>query len=520
VHSFKTGFNIRRTSQGNPDLNFDKYLNGLGVSYRFNNGVPNQLTLSDAPWAFQETLWDTAFFVQDQWTILKGLTLNLGVRYNDVNASTPDQVLGAGFFVPERRLPAMKEVPHYRNLNPRLGAAYDLFGNGKTALKFSIGQYPEIIKVATGNPANNLVRTTTRTWADANRNFIPDCALTNPVANGECGPWSNLAFGQVGGATRYSDDALTGFNKQYQNWQSSVSIQHELRPGIGVTVGYYRTSYGGTCGGSGLTNTVTCLLVTDNLRVTPADFQPFSITAPTDPRLPTSGQVLSGFYDVRPALFGQTDNLARPAGGADQGKLSRVYNGFDFTTNARFLDGGMVSGGLSMGRTVTDNCLVVDSPEAARPGFCKVTPPWAAGSQVKFLVVYPFPWDISTSLIYQNSSGIPITASYVVGNAAIAPSLGRNLSDCGTAATCNANRTVELIQPQTMFEPRLQQVDLRFSRVFKLGGNRTLKPNLDVYNLLNASNVINENVTYGPAWRDAVQILSGRLLRIGAQFDF
>jgi hypothetical protein len=174
-----------------------------------------------------------------------------------------------------------------------------------------------------------------------------------------------------------------------------------------------------------------------------------------------------------------------------------------------------------MGRTVTDNCLVVDSPQDARPGFCKTTPPWAAGSQVKFLVVYPLPWDISTSVIYQNSSGIPITASYVVANAAIAPSLGRNLSDCAIGvAACNANRTVELIQPQTMFEPRLQQVDLRFSRVFRLGANRRLRPSLDVYNVLNASNVINENLTYGPAWRDAVQILSGRLLRIGAQFDF
>jgi hypothetical protein len=174
-----------------------------------------------------------------------------------------------------------------------------------------------------------------------------------------------------------------------------------------------------------------------------------------------------------------------------------------------------------MGRTVTNNCLVVDSPQDARPGFCKVTPPWSAGSQVKLMVIYPLPWDISTSAIYQNSSGIPITASYVVANGAIAPSLQRNLSDCAVgAATCNANRTIELIPPSTLFEPRLQQVDLRFSRVFTLGGTRRIRPSLDVYNLLNASNVINMNVTYGPSWKDAVQILSGRLLRFGAQFDF
>ena len=242
---------------------------------------------------------------------------------------------------------------------------------------------------------------------------MPDCDLLNPVANGECGPWSDLNFGKQTAGTRYSDDALTGFNKQYQNWQASVSLQHELRPGIGLNVGYYRTWYGGRCGGSGLTNTVTCLLVTDNLKVTPSDFNEYCITAPTNPALPNSGQQLCGLFDVKPSLFGQSDNLARPASDLG-GKLTRVYNGFDATVNARFLTRGQLSGGLSMGRTVTNNCLVVDSPQDARPGFCKVTPPWSAGSQVKLMVIYPLPWDISTSAIYQNSSGIPITASYVV----------------------------------------------------------------------------------------------------------
>ena len=71
-----------------------------------------------------------------------------------------------------------------------------------------------------------------------------------------------------------------------------------------------------------------------------------------------------------------------------------------------------------------------------------------------------------------------------------------------------------------LIQSMARALDLRFSRIIRLGGNRTLKPNLDVYNLLNASNVINQNLTYGPAWRDATQILAGRLLRVGVQFDF
>ena len=91
-----------------------------------------------------------------------------------------------------------------------------------------------------------------------------------------------------------------------------------------------------------MTNTVTCLLVTDNLKVTPSDFDQYCITAPTNPALPNSGQQLCGLYDVKPALFGQSDNLARPV--ADLGgKLTRVYNGFDATVNARFLTRGGAS---------------------------------------------------------------------------------------------------------------------------------------------------------------------------------
>ena len=101
--------------------------------------------------------------------------------------------------------------------------------------------------------------------------------------------------------------------------------------------------------------------------------------------------------------------------------------------------------------------------------FCDVAPPWSQATQVKFMAVYPLPWHIQTSAIYQNSSGIPVTASYVATNAEILPSLGRNLGSCRGAATCNGNLTVELIPPNSVFEPRLQQVDLRFSRIFQFG---------------------------------------------------
>ena len=517
-HNFKTGVGLRQVRIGDiAHLGQDLWMHNGSINYRFRNGVPNQLTLTDAPWNFEESVRDIGLYAQDQWTIRK-LTLNLGFRYNDATASTPEQTLGAGFFVPVRQFGPTDNVPHFRNLSPRLGAAYDLFGTGRTALKVSMGHYPDRVVSATANPANQLTRTTNRNWNDGNGNYIPDCSLLNPVGNGECGGWSNLNFGKPNADTRFADDALGGFNTQFSNWQGSVSIQHQLRPGIALNVGYFRTWYSG-------------FLATDNLAVGPADYDSYCFTAPVDSRLPNSGQQLCGLYDVKPVAFGKVDNLVTKA--SKFGTQSQVYNGVDATINARFGQGGQLSGGLSVGRTVTDYCyqngdpsLLTQGGVAADPrtqAFCHNAPAWSASTQVKFLAVYPLPWDIQTSAIYQNSSGIPVAASYVATNAEIRPLLGRNLGSCGTAATCTATVTFNLIPPSALYEPRIQQLDLRFSRVFRLRGTARLRGGLDVYNVFNASNVLNMNTTYSPpggVWQDVTQILGGRLLRVGFQFEF
>src|SRR5262245_22699094 len=514
-HTFKTGVTVRQVRIGDIDkLGHDLWMHNGSITYRFRDGIPNQLTLTDAPWNFEESVRDVAAYAQDQWTVRR-LTLNVGLRYTDAKAWTPEQVLGAGFFVPERRFAPVDSVPHYRNLSPRVGFAYDLFGTGRTAVKASLGHYPDRVIQASANPAVNLTRSTSRNWTDTNTNYRPDCDLLNPSANGECGVWSNLNFGKANVETRYANDAQSGFNRQFDSWQGSVSVQHELKPGVALNVGYFRTWYGG-------------FLATDNQLVTPADFDPFCITVPDDRRLPNSGQQLCGLFDVSPSAFGLVDNLVTQA--SRYGKQTQVFNGVDMTVSARFAGSGQLSGGLSVGRAVTDNCYQNDDPSllgqnavATYPRtdpFCHLAPPWSAGTQVKLMAVYPLPWNIQTSAVYQNSPGIPMTAQYVVSNAAIVPSLGRNLASCRGAATCNANVTVDLIPPTVLFEPRLQQLDLRFSRIIPLGGTRRLRADVDVYNVFNVSNVLSMNTTYGSVWQDVRQILGGRLVRLGGQINF
>ena len=109
------------------------------------------------------------------------MTLNLGLRYAVYDMSIPDIHLAAGPYVPARDFPEVKHSPRWKNLSPRLGAAYDLFGNGKTALKVALGRYPQRnTGVAVNLPVSNQPTSTTRAWNDrSTANYVPDCDLRN-----------------------------------------------------------------------------------------------------------------------------------------------------------------------------------------------------------------------------------------------------------------------------------------------------------------------------------------------------
>ena len=281
------------------------------------NGVPNQLTMRGIPTQASgntldiksEVNHDLGAYVQDKWTTGQ-LTLNLGVRYDYWENSYPNQHVGPTQFLPNRdfTIPRSKGS-NYHDITPRLGAAYDVFGTGKTAVKVSMNRYLATLGAGgmdatdTSNPAFNLFISTNRTWDDANRNYVPDCNLLNPVANGECGPWSG-PFGEVGltGQGRlartafgeFDRDLLEGWHRRAYNWEFSAGLQHELAPRVAAEFGYFRRVFGN-------------FLVIDNRAVTAADFTEFSVTAPVDPRLPGGGgQVIGGLYDMSPDWSAQT----------------------------------------------------------------------------------------------------------------------------------------------------------------------------------------------------------------------
>jgi hypothetical protein len=521
THAVKFGFNFNRGRR------IDTMELGQQLRVRLLNFVPNQITQYASPWVVVSRMnADFGLYAQDQWTIRR-VTLNVGLRYDYFNGSVPaqDQAelldrfgLPDPSFVAVRKFEAVHDVPNWNDLSPRLGVAYDIFGDGKTAVKAALSRYVAGQSVAiadANNPLNTSVNSVTRTWTDNNHDYNIDCDLKNPLQNDECAQISNLAFGQQNtAASQYADNVLHGYGKRPFSWEFSTEIQRQLRSGVSATVGYYRRWYGNF-------NT------TENIATAASDYTEYCINAPSNPNLPGGGgNQVCGLFDVNPDKFGKIVSVVGQA--ADYGKQQDVYDGVDVTTNIRLPRGVTLAGGLNTGRERTNNCFMLDSPQltfappatsptgTAAPrtsGFCDVRPPFQ--SQVKFYGVYPLPWfGIQTSATFQSLPGPQILATYTARNADILPSLRRNLSS-GAASTV----MVSLIDPGTVYGSRANELDVNVRKNFKFGRAR-FNGSVDVFNVLNRSDVLNQNNNYGPQWLQPTNILTGRWLKFGAQFDF
>lgn len=513
------------------------------VTLGFTAGVPTSLTQWAAPFKSDGRLRTEAIYGSDQWTINR-LTVTLGVRYDHVKVDALPIDLPAGPFIGARHYDALEGIPDYHDISPRLGAAYDMFGNGKTAIRGSWGRY--LLGLGAGPlvslaPANSVIASTSRPWADANRNFIPDCDLTNFGTNGECGPIASAGFGSPVRAATWDEEARQGWGvREYTN-QWSVSVQQEVRPGFGVQAGFYHTAFHNT-------------QIAVNAALTASAFDAFCLPAPADPRLgAASGGQVCGNTNVN---FASKAIPARtvwyrvedaPIPGLSGGR-QEAFNGGEISLNWRFRESGLISGGLALGRAVTDTCFANRFPQITGmmsggtvtalglrdDNYCTDDGQslWnGAGSQVKLQVVYPLPYQFMLAATYKHLPGIPVGGFVTYTNAAVAPVLGRNLSACAApTGACTQTATVNAVRPGTLYDQRLNQIDLRGTRRLNLGGAR-VQGIIELYNVLNSRAPQAITATWGVVAAPGVatpgatylrpsQFLGGRLLKFGAQVDF
>jgi hypothetical protein len=510
THSVKVGFNDGFGTNNNYLYRYSP------VSYRFNNGVPNQITQWVTPYKTMIDMdHDMGLYAQDKWTMGR-LALSYGVRFDYYASSYPEHELGPGVLVPTRNLtiPASEGLS-YKDLTPKFGAVYDLFGTGRTALKVSANKYLEGLGTggiaSTLNPVNRMVLSATRNWNDANRNFTPDCDLVATTANGECGALSNQNFGQNNpNNTQFAPEVLDGWGSRLYNWEFSAGVQHEIVPRVSIDTAYFRRWYGNH-------------LVTDNTLVSASDYTAYSVTAPSDAGLPNGGGYgVSGFLDLNPNKVGQVNNLVTFA--KNYGDLTEMWHGVDVNLTARLRNGLTASAGLSTGKSNIDACDVLAVvPEASFPygnttltgtsnaPYCKIDQNFT--TQYKGFAAYTLPRiGVQVSGTFQSYPGQEVAANVIFPSAVVAPSLGRPLSNNA------ANATVNVIAPGTQWADRVNQLDLRFGKILNFGGTRTAL-NVDLYNALNTDAILTQSNEYS-AWQRPLLLLPARFFKFSMTLDF
>jgi Carboxypeptidase regulatory-like domain len=530
-HAAKVGMDLQRGYFGRGN-----YTNAMNdVQYRTNGYIPNQVTIF-APIAGHKSRlnYNMGIYAQDRWTMNR-LTLGGGVRFDLQNESTEDFTANTTRWTPNRNTfyPAVKNVPNWRDVNPRINASYDLFGNGKTAIKASAsrGVEQDSIRYAdANNPGNTVSTTAARTWRDTNFNFVVDCNLLNPEANDECDTTLNRNFGLSLPAQTFDPAIMNGWGVRPWNWEFSTGVQHEIMPRLSAGLTFFRRVQGN-------------FFVTDNEALGPNDFIPFSVTLPTDPRLPGSGGTLSGLYDQKVTVVNK--NVVKAA---DQfGSQQQHWNGLDITVDARPRSGLFLQGGVSTGVTMADNCEIVQQvPEALLPspafgsinqpgilffplgvvqnipvptwtpaGFCHQESGWV--TTYKALGSYNLPWDVRVSGTFQSIIGPIVGANVVYNNADIAAGRVQGL---GRPNFLASQSQIGVIEPGTQYGDRLNQIDWRFTKIFRMAKGRALEASMDIYNAFNSDAILTQQNAYGPTWLRPTTVIQPRFVKFTGRFDF
>ena len=440
-------------------------------------------------------------YVQDQWTRNR-LTVNAGVRFDHQRAGYPDQTIPVSRYRAEPFYVEGATPISFSDLQPRLGVAYDLFGDGRTAVKVTANRYAEQFGTAIltdSHPGDSPDMR--RVWLDFNGDGVVQGDPLNVGANGELIlSDGDPNFGLPVQTTFVDPDWAEGWGTRGANWEYSAGVQHEVRPNVSVNASYfYRTFVN--------------FSVANDLNLTSDDFTEFTVFVPEGPEFPNGGGYsVSGFYDRNP------DSLGRPAitettsanrfGGREQ-----RWRGIDLTVNAR-QDDLLLQGGISTGSTSHDRCtLLVAVPESVGQnlnpdGFCDTSTLWL--TQVKLLGSYTLPYGLQLSGAFQSIPGFEREARWAFD--ASATDLGRPFT-LGTTAR-------HILEPGTEYGDLANLLDVRLTKLFDVGATTRIRAMFDVYNVFNNNAVTSEGNTIGSNYRVPDVIIPGRLAKFAVQFDF
>jgi len=484
-HFLKTGAQFAR-------LYFEQRYTVQGHHHvEYSNGRPNQVRLFNTPTNPKNLARVMGFFIQDSWSIGSRITLNIGARIDTYKGILPEQSnVGVPFelftargletdqtgpYIDPRNV-QRQEVLNQTEAVWRSGVVYDLTGDGRTAVKANYSRYAlqvGINRVQDVNPLGQGSRTCP--WTDPNGDGK---FQTSEIDFGGCSAFSggvNTLYAADGVNWPYSDEVTAGVERQVMN---------NMRVGV---MFYYRTNRD--------------QLGVRNTAVPSTAYTPFTVNVPNGPTGPTTVTV----YNLDRALQGIANNIRD-----NEPYLNTEYKGIEFTASKRFsrrwqmvagLTIGRNEGGLTQGTDLNDpNVTIYDRGIIGNDS--------KVGFRMSGTYQLPAGFSLAGSLVAND--GYPFISTYRVTRA-IATAHGVSLT--------RAEQTIPLSRRGEERYPNVTLVDLRVSRTFHFG-NRRIVPQLDLFNIGNASTIVSVNNAVGGTYLEPREILGPRIIRIGFSLDF
>ena len=507
AHSLKAGVqytwgDFKHTVDANADLTQQYRSNSTRIPF----SVPDSVVIRNTPLVYGERLnHDLGIFAQDSWR-LNRLTLNAGLRWENITAQVLASESPAGRFVPARTTPAIKNLPNWSNFAPRFSAVLDVFGTGRTALKYSLNRYNQIR--TTGIAANYnplLSQTTTLPWRDVNG---------NDIAEGDRGcagyPRVGCEIDFAGLSSNFGIAALNEFGDYPRTWnlENGVELQHEVFRGFSAAASVFRGGF------RNLTTTV-------NQSWSVADYTPFTFY---DPR---TGQPLPVYARSVAASQRPTRNLD-----TYDPERRQEYNSVALNFQWRIPGGGQLFGGGTLERERQKACTSPDDPNYLAVGstttfagerFCDdfaLDIPWK--KQFKLSGTRSIGWGFELSMAFQSNQSPTSTRVMTVTR-------GATRYPAGCPAPCPAGQLIMptatfgqstmtvLLDPQrATFVERINQLDFKLSRRFRIGRFSVL-PVVEVFNLNNSDAIISYVSTnaLSATYLAPNSIMQGRMLGAG-----
>jgi hypothetical protein len=478
-HDVKVGYWFNRGQVEYYTWGISSYPSGLRAVFR--NGVPDSVNTYNTPTDYLNSMHDNAVYAQDKWTPVHKLTLNLGLRFDSTQSWMPAACQPDTPFITGQCFPAITS-PTWKALVPRLSAIYDVFGNGRTALKFSANRY--VISPGASQYLNQInplkVVSDTRPWTVCAAGQTSGCDLNHdllPQLN-ELGPSTGF---NLGSTNHFDPDIRWPHTNEF-----SAEIEQQLPGQLVVSFGYHFRGLRDQIGST-------------NLAVPTSGYTPIIVTEVT------SGQQVT-VYNQDPATKGKFNTLW-----SNLPQLDTTFNGVDLTFNKRMSHHWMVMGGLSIGHWIGDIYTISgnlgSSGDQNNPNLTFRRGVNANDVPVSFKGsgAYQLPYGFSASASLLHFTGLPELTTVTVG--------------ANTVRLTQVTQSI-VVQPSgTTRLPSQNGLDLSLRKTLKIGGWK-VDPVFDCYNVFNMAATTARTSVLGPAFGNVVSIVRGRLIKLGVNVNW